>query len=66
MFACGELSRKEPNILLIGEEIRGECAEGYLAIRRSDGRRLRPLRERKWGGRVGGHLRECGSCGSEK
>jgi hypothetical protein len=27
------LSRKDPNFLLIGNEIRGECAEGDLAIR---------------------------------
>src|ERR1700675_4907329 len=43
VFAFGELSGKKPNVLLIGEEIRGECAEGDLAIRRSEGRRKRLL-----------------------
>lgn len=33
MFGFGELSRKDPNFLLIGNEICGECAEGDLAIR---------------------------------
>ena len=37
VLALGKLSRKEPYVLLISEEIRGESAEGNLAIRFSDG-----------------------------
>lgn len=65
MFGLGELSGKEPDIFLIGEKIRGECAEGDMAIRCSDGRRLRLLRGRGGGSGVRGLLRECGSCGGE-
>jgi hypothetical protein len=44
VLALGELSRKEPYVLLIGEEIRGESAEGNLAIIFTDGGGLSLLR----------------------
>ena len=32
VLALGKFSGKEPNLLLIGEEVRGECTDGNLAI----------------------------------
>jgi len=44
VLALGELSWKEPYVLLVGEEIRGESAEGNFAIISTDGRGMCLLR----------------------
>lgn len=58
VLALDKFSGKEPNLLLIGEEIRGEGTEGNLAIRFGDRCGLRLLRRRV--------LWECGSTGGDK
>ena len=66
VLGFGQMSGKEPNLLLIGGKIRGESAQGDLAIRCSGDSRSWLLRGKGRGGRVGGLLRQRGSCRGEK
>lgn len=54
MLSFGQAPGKEPNFLLIGDEIRGESAERDLAIRWSQGSRPRLRSGRGGGGGRGG------------
>lgn len=66
VLGFGQMSWKEPNLLLIGGKIGGESAQGDLAIRCSGASRLWLLQGRGRGGGVGGLLRQRGSCRGEK
>ena len=66
VLGFGQMSGKEPNLLLIGGKIRGESAQGDLAIRCGGDSRPRLLRGRGRVGRVGELLRQRRSRRAEK
>jgi len=66
VLGFGQASWKEPNLLLIGGEIRGESAEGDLAIGCSGGSRSGLLCRHGGGSRVRGVLGKRGRRGGKK